>query len=93
MKLFHDSELIGTIYNVETEGFWLSGDLSRTPASDKFMVMFNFLTDEEHANEEPPFPEADLNGWYIEDEKANMRPIFAPAVHDNGTTIAWRWTD
>lgn len=91
MKLFHRSELIGVIRNASGEGTWLTGDLELTPAAQAYKDLFAFLTDEDRMLEVPPFSKDMLNNWYIEDEHGQRKPVFVPAVHNDGKSIEWHW--
>ncbi len=90
MKLFHNLEFIGDIEFVELVAFTMWGRLTLAPAGEKFKEMFAFLVDSDNSHTEPPFPESELWGWFIEDEAGVRHEIACPGVHDNFTTIGWR---
>jgi hypothetical protein len=91
-KLFFRDLCLGEITDVEGEFPWMSGTLQPAPAAEPFGAFFRWMTDEEHASQEPPF-EADLlddDNWFIQDEHGSKTGITVPAVYGDGL-ISWRW--
>ena len=91
MKLFRESELIGIITNPKSEGPAIIADLELTEAASNWQDVFDYVMDERSLHEAPPFDENRLEGWFIQDETGQLRPVFVPAIHDGGKNIEWRW--
>lgn len=93
MKLIHDDIVLGTITDVSGESFWMSGTLSMaSSAPGSYREFFDFMTDENNNNVDPPFgPDLlDEDRWFIEQNDGSRRGIAIPAVYPDGL-ISWRW--
>lgn len=91
LKLYHNSDLIGLIRNYNQDGSVLSGDIELTLAATAYKELFLFFTDEEKfLYVDPPFDQADLENWSIENEEGRRAPIAVPGVYDDGE-IRWRY--
>ena len=88
-KLFHNDALIGTISNAMPDEMAMAGDILLTAAAARFDDLFRFLSDEKNYGEDPPFEDALLEGWQIENERGERFAIFVPTIYPDGT-ICWR---
>jgi hypothetical protein len=89
-KLYHRTKLIGIIKNVFVDGLEMGGDVELAAEAEPYKPLFAFLTDDEKAMQEPPFPESMLEGWFIEDEQGVRREIGAPAISAE-MEVYWRY--
>ncbi|HEY9869384.1 MAG TPA: hypothetical protein V6D08_09480 [Candidatus Obscuribacterales bacterium] len=93
IKLYHKDKLIGTITNVGAEdAFEMSGDIDLTPAADEYRPVFAYLTDEEAivSGAKPPFDQAYLDNWFLEDEQGVRKEILCPGIYYDDKEVFWR---
>ncbi len=94
MKLVFCETDIGTISGIGQDGPEMWATFKPNDNADPLLEMWKFITDEKNYDVDPPFPEnyLDDESWEVEDKHGVKRPIFLPAVYDDGA-ISWRWRD
>lgn len=91
LKLFRGSILIGTITKLDSDWPLMGGQIELTLAAQPYLHIWQFWTNEDNREKEPPFeiPEDIEENWFTEDEHGNRNQVNFPAVHDDGE-VWWR---
>lgn len=95
MKLLFSGSEIGTIANIEGEGFWMHGQFTpHRGINPELAEFFRFMTSPDSFSQDPSFSEKLLNeeNWELLDDDGRKRGIALPAVQTDGL-ISWRWRD
>ncbi|MCR9234840.1 MAG: hypothetical protein NXI29_27925 [bacterium] len=94
LKLLFCGKETGHISDIGQDGPEMWATFEPNNNATPLLPMWQFITDEKNFDIDPPFPPEFLDdgSWMIEDEEGERRPIFLPAVYDDGT-ISWRWRD
>lgn len=92
MKLLFRDKVVGTISEVSQDGPEMWATFEPNSEAAPLLEMWSFITNENNYDKEPPFPDEYLDdeSWDIVDDQDLKRPIYLPAVYDNGD-IGWRW--
>jgi len=93
LKLFHNDILIGLIPESDANGMDMHGLIELTADAAPYQPLFAWWTDpNRQRGQEPPFPEEQLENWFVEDEQGERQEIGLPGIYtqNNRLEILWR---
>ncbi len=92
MKLLFCDEVVGTVDNIGQDGPEVWASFQPNDRATPLLNMWQFITNEDNYDTDPPFPEQYLDdrSWCVEDEDGTRRGVFLPAIYSDGA-ISWRW--
>ncbi len=93
LRLFHGTDLIGTVTNLDIDWPWYGGQVKLTEAAKPFAHIWEFYTTEGNRQVDPPFeiPDTVYQNWFVEDESGQRLALDdLPAVHTDGS-IWWQF--
>ena len=91
LKLYRGADFLGIVTNPEQEGPQITGILELTAAAAKHKELLDYIMSEKESGEDPPVSLNLWEDWFIEDQNAVKKPIFAPAIYPGGKYVSWRW--
>jgi hypothetical protein len=93
MKLYYGKRMLGDVSEPWGEGLWMNGTIHLSKEGEKLRPFFDWMVDEAHIGEEPPFSLDFLKSekWHLIDDDGTKHGIDVPAIHAAEHSISWRW--
>lgn len=92
-RLFWKDKELGAILGLSADQPEMYGTLDPPKLTQPFRELYEFITDEDNYDKDPPFDAELLNdeNWYLLDEQGNRWEVYLPAIYPDDFMVCWRW--